>query len=496
MNPPPAARHLGEYELKELLGETSSTRTWLAEQVSVARRVIVEELTEESQLAEFLADVRAKAAVDHPLIGSVYEAIAQPGLCFCAYELLPGATLEARFRDAELFPPARLAHILRRVCDANLQHETLAHATSPITLDAIHLDGQGVIRLKNLAIAGPRDPQRSSQDLQHLGTALAPLVAHDQPGSTRLLTLLGWMRGESVDAPLSWSQVREYCEQIEHQLAEPPGPSIAVQRGTRSGRVKNFTLIGLAAAAIIIASIAASAFFPRTPKQPPILRTVLPPAITIPAGTYPTPDGTEGNLPAFEISAHEVTLGEYAEFLDMLTLLAKTQRERTFDHPSQPATKLTHQPANWPALLAATKANGTWQNRPVTLACPIIGVDWWDAAAYAEWKQAHLPTQEQWFAALSHQMPEPRSLFPSGWGPVAPQVLDRTPAGLLAMAGSVAEWTRSQSANPANPLGERLWVLMGGSYLKPGSNALTRELTNDRALQRPDIGFRIVFEKE
>ena len=48
--------------------------------------------------------------------------------------------------------------------------------------------------------------------------------------------------------------------------------------------------------------------------------------------------------------------------------------------------------------------------------------------------------------------------------------------------------------HPANPLGERKWVIIGGSYLKPGSNALTREWTDDRSLRRADLGFRVVFE--
>ncbi len=495
MNPPPTARHLGEYELKEQLGETATTRTWLAAQRSVGRMVIVEELTDESAQAQFLADVRAKAAVEHPLIGSVYEAIAQPGLCFYAYELLPGTTLEARNRDSELLLPARLTHVLHKICDANLQHEALAHATSPICLDGIHLDAHGVVRLKNLAIAGPRYPQHSPQDLHHLGTALAPLVAPDQPGSGRFLTLLSWMRGEGLDAPIGWSQIRDYCEQIEQQLAEPLVPSPSTQLTTRPTRARNFVLLAVAAA-ILIASITAIQFFPRPPKPAPIVRAILPAAITIPAGEHPTPDGTMVNLPSFQISAHEVTLGEYAEFLEMLTLLAKNDRERTFDHESQPATKLSHQPTDWPALHAAAKANGIWQNHPVTLDSPVIGTDWWDAAAYAEWKQARLPTQDEWFAALSHQLPQPRSLVAGGWAPLDPQMPDRTPSGLLAMSGSVSEWTSSRSANPANPLGERLWVLMGGSYLKPGSNALTREWTGDRALTRPDIGFRIVFEKD
>ena len=98
MNPASEDRLLGEYRLLELLSENPLTRTWLAEQVSVSRRVLVDELRPDlaHQRDAFIADVRAKAAVEHPLIGSVYEAVADPGLCFFAHELLPGATLDAR----------------------------------------------------------------------------------------------------------------------------------------------------------------------------------------------------------------------------------------------------------------------------------------------------------------------------------------------------------------------------------------------------------------
>jgi len=35
-------------------------------------------------------------------------------------------------------------------------------------------------------------------------------------------------------------------------------------------------------------------------------------------------------------------------------------------------------------------------------------------------------------------------------------------------------------------------VLMGGSYLKASTGATAREWTADRALRRPDLGFRVV----
>jgi hypothetical protein len=37
-------------------------------------------------------------------------------------------------------------------------------------------------------------------------------------------------------------------------------------------------------------------------------------------------------------------------------------------------------------------------------------------------------------------------------------------------------------------------VIIGGSFLKPGSNALSREWTPDRSLRRADLGFRLAFD--
>ncbi|MBK1814507.1 SUMF1/EgtB/PvdO family nonheme iron enzyme [Luteolibacter yonseiensis] len=493
MNPAPDERHLGEYRLRELLAENATTRTWLAEQISVARLVLVDELTDENERGNFLADVRAKAGVDHPLVGSVYEAVAEPGACFYAHELLPGTTLEQRRLANDPFPPARLAMILRRVSEAHLQHESLGQATSPMGLDAVYLDEHAVIRLKNLAIAGIRTPEESVRDVFHLGHALVPLVASTKPGATRLLTLLSWMRGEGLEGPLTWAQTRDFCMQIEHQLADPPSVLTPTKGGSRSRKKLPASVIFGATAAVLVGIVAVSMTLrPPLPTAPP--RAKLPDAVPVPAGEHPTPDDSQETLPAFRISAHEVTIGQYEEFLTALSILAKEKRADIFDPASQPKDKPGHIPDDWDSLLAAAKSNGSWKNQPVTLDSPVTGVDWWDASAYAEWKKARLPTQEEWFAALSQQLPDPATIPTSSFAPVSPGTADRTPTGLLGMAGSACEWTAKPAPDPANPLGEKLWVIIGGSYLKSGSNALTREWTADRGLRRPDLGFRVVFE--
>jgi len=493
MNSPSDERQLGDYRLKELLQESNVSRTWLAEQLSVSRMVLVDEHVEGGSEGrdQFMADVRAKAAVDHPLIGSVYEAVATGEVCFFAHELLPGATLAAVVESRETLLPARAAHILRRIAEANVQYEATGLATSPLTLDAVHVDDHGVIRLKNLVVAGARWSGLSIGDIVRLGNELPPLVGLGHPGSTRLLTVLGWMRGEGVAEPISWEQVRDFCLQIEHQLADPLSIVAGTKRGQATRKKQPMTLV-LVATVAALAVIAVLALKTRPPKPTVQRRAPLPEPVLVEKGTYPTPDGMEEALPAFRISANEITIGQYSEFLEALATLAKDKRERTFDMQDQPGGKTGHEPDDWSAMLAAAKSGGLWKNLPVTLDTPVVGVDWWDASAYAEWKKSRLPTQEEWFAALTKDVKVPAALAPSPWMPVTDPSTDRTPGGLLGMAGSVCEWMAQPSANPANPLGEKLWVLAGGSHLKPGSNALTREWTGNRALRRPDLGFRIV----
>jgi Sulfatase-modifying factor enzyme 1 len=495
MNPESSDRILGEYRLKALLSESLHTRTWLAEQISVSRKVLLDELRQEhaDQRDAFLANVRVKAAVEHPLIGSVFEAVAEPGLCFFAHELLAGATLADRKKAGEPFKPARLAHVLMRIADAQIHHETLGQACTLLDLEHVHLDDQGVIRIDNLAIAGTRAAYQSTRDIVHLGEALPGLVADAQPGTTRLLTLLGWMRGEGIDMPLNWSQIRNFCGQIEQQLAAP-APTISPTRsGSRARKKPALGIIAAAGIAALLVVIAlAMKMRPETPPSDP--GSTLPGAILIPAGKHPTPDGTVEELDSFRISSHEVTIREYASFVETLEILAKDQRERIFDHETQPPEKTGHLPDDWSAMLSAAKTGGTWNQRPITMNHPVVGVDWWDAAAYAEWKKARLPTQEEWFAAMRVEVASPAAIQPSAWLPVSMTNTDRTPIGLLGMAGSVCEWTRRPAANPANPLGERKWLAIGGSYLKPGSNALTREWIDERSLRRPDLGFRLVFD--
>ena len=490
MNSPNEERLLGDYRLKKIIRETPLAQTWLAQQESIGRSVLVDEIRPEMVHLkdEFLANVRAKASLDHPLIASVFEAVTTDTDCYFAHELLPGSSLKERKEAKEPLQPVEMVHVLKRISEVDLQLEAQSVATSPISLDAIHIDSHGVIRLSNLAVGGKRNATDSARDIAYLGKALAPLIADGRAGATRLITLLSWMRGEGIEESLTWEQVGDLCGQIEHQLETPDDSS----PGTGGNSRLIMTSI-IAGSALLVVLIVALAMRPSNKVDLPE-RAVLPEAVLIPEGNYVTVDGSRKEVSEFLISAHEVTISEYAEFMKILGSLQKGGRDQVFNHKDQPDEKVSHAPDDWDAMLRSAKSGVLWRGRMVTLDSPVVGVDWWDCMAYAEWKNARLPTQDEWRAALGDSGDAAAKIPASGWAPVNPQTKDKSRHGVLSLAGSVSEWAREPAVNPANPLGARKWVVMGGSYLKKGSNALTVEWVDDRSLRRKDLGFRVIFE--
>lgn len=486
---------IGDYILLECIRENPQTRTWSAKQVSVGRAVLIDELKQEhaENRGDFLANVRAKAAVEHPLVGSIYEASADHRHCFFAYELLPGETVSQLAQSQRKFKAQRYVQLLRRIAEANIYHETHQNSTSPLSADDIHVDAQGIIRIENLVIHGERDSNQSIRDIVSLGNFFQALLDPSHPGTTRCLTLLAWMRGEDTEHYLTWAQIRDYCEQIEQQLAEPTEIN-ALQTAAIPTQKKNHFIwiwIGLGilvAGGLIWIQLSGDQNGTNAAENKSAW-------IEVRAGDYSTSDGTQFSVAPFEISNQEVSIGEYAKFLKTLDLLAKESNDNVFDHPDQPKEKINHQPTHWNDLYESARKSKIWNDRKINLNTPVVGIDWWDAYAYAKWKKCLLPTQEQWLAALMSETKEYSTIPVSAWPP-ANETPDRTANGILAMAGSVSEWTAEPRVSPSNPLGDPQWVIIGGSYLKPGKGTLSQEFTEDRSARRADLGFRICQPKQ
>jgi formylglycine-generating enzyme required for sulfatase activity len=254
--------------------------------------------------------------------------------------------------------------------------------------------------------------------------------------------------------------------------------------------------------------------------------TVPPPVVERPAEMVKVPAGAfvfqkneraETKAP-FWINRNEVTIGQYATFLEAL----KKKPTTAFDHSDQPATKTSHIPEGWEAYYAAAAAGSTINGEPVTLNTPVTRVDWWDAVAYAAWRGQRLPTEEEWEKAARG---ESGNLFPWGnepnpkaanlgddydaegdkggktdgfnlWSPVGKPEGDVSAYGVHGMAGNVQEWTTTWEAHPDYP-DLKVPVARGGHFgMKSSDQLLTsRQLAENPTEATFARGFRTVSDK-
>ena len=139
-------RRLGDYQLVEQVSEGVRTRCFRAEQISVKREVWLDRMKpgfaeDADSVAHFLEDVKAKASVDHPVIGLVYEAGQEDGETFYTREILAGESLGEMAERGAKRKPAQWIETLRQVAEAALYLEERKVATVPMAPCHVFVDG-------------------------------------------------------------------------------------------------------------------------------------------------------------------------------------------------------------------------------------------------------------------------------------------------------------------------------------------------------------------
>ncbi len=469
---------IGDYILESLLETSENQQVWLGEQISVKREIeMVCYYGPEPE--QFLADVREKAKVEDGILGLVYEAIPTEHFIAFAREVLPQRSLATISEQGEHLSPFQVCSIIKQVSGAIHSLTKRGIASRPFDINDIRISDQNQIRIHNIAHAGEPNDDLASRSA--LTKTLRKQLQIGQPGATRMGTLLEYIEGTDSQAPIPWEQAESLAEQVEEQLAtseaSPPRPSPVLKK-------QGFNNWILIAALPFVAIIILLLSFFKSSKPDNQVGLI----ITVPHGRYPLPNGEIKDLPSFRIDANEVTIGQYEEFMLAWQQMSKKEQAKLWPK-GVPEAKTSVRPDFWNDYFPIARSQQTWKGLQMSLECPVMGVDWWDARAYAKWKGGRLPTATEWWAARNSINAAKDENHDWGYSGGAEEKI----YGLL---GNVAEWAHQVSKNPAFPIESASPVALGGSHRLPSKEALSREWLAAKSIRRDDLGFRLVYPVE
>ncbi|MES2596932.1 MAG: SUMF1/EgtB/PvdO family nonheme iron enzyme [Verrucomicrobiota bacterium] len=515
---------LGQYQVLERLSYENESETYRAIQVSVQRPVALvllrPELLHRPEVVErFKARERLKASITHTRIAPLYEAGEVSGNVFYTRELPRGRNLEELATAGETLSERRVAELLYGVAEA-MDH-AIERGCYHRRLEPrdVFIDDQGQASIVNIfrpADSRTRDPK---EEVAALVALVEPLAAEGK--AVGLVATLS-------EHPRDWAGLMDALDDVRDAMRERSiMRRIEAEEGGGNSSTTGIPWWFWVAAVVAVGGVFALGNLAGTATPTVVTGAVLkePEMVEIPAGPFRYQKNERRNLPSFWISRHEVTLGQYADFLAAL----KKEPATKFDHPDQPKTKVSHIPPKWDDTYAAAKAGSTFNGQPISLNTPVTQVDWWDAYAYAKWHGMRLPTEEEWEKAARGEKGLP---FPWGdkpareranlgddydsngkkkggkvdgynlFAPVDRKCEDISPYQIHDMAGNVSEWTASEFKGepwPAHPdfPDLRVPVVRGGHFaLKSSDDLLTTrffaESASEITLAR---GFRVASDK-
>ena len=157
-----AGRALGDFVLREKLGEGGFGSVYRADQPRLQREAVVKVLRARHDgnpevRQRFVREARLAGRFDHPFAAHVYDSNAESdGTLWIAMELVRGVPLDAWLRERGALPPERFAPFFRKVCEVvQSAHERgiLHRDLKPANVMAVEEAGQLFPKLLDFGLA-------------------------------------------------------------------------------------------------------------------------------------------------------------------------------------------------------------------------------------------------------------------------------------------------------------------------------------------------------
>ncbi len=491
---------LANYSIESVVGESAWETLYRSTQTNVGRNAILHILKPEfasdsSAVTAFQHRASLKATFEHPKIASIFEGGEIAGFHFFSMEDVPLPSLESRIRSEKHIPALGAMEILALVADVHIQLAKAGVGSEPVDAKDIFFKRGKPPRLANIAAPLLDPPRPPGIDMACLAEILLKCLDSTPASASARKTLE--RLANAAEEPLAWEEVAELARQSLSKASQSTttAPAPVSRDSLPIPKFPKRTLLWMVATVALVLPVAGYLIFGSMNRNSLPTIEDLDAMVSIPKGRF-VYQGTPLELPEFLISKYEVTIGQYADFLDYLE--KNPDMATSFDHPDQPRGK-SHVPENWadaddvnpplPGYYNRVKRWGQYQGVQLTIDSPVFGVDWFDAYAYAKWKGQRLPTEQEWERAALGPNGSP---FPWGkaanpkrantgadftpnpdpkvggdidgfkrWSPVDQPSTDRSDAGVLGTAGNVSEWTASRHEFPN---GEKNPVIRGGNW--------------------------------
>lgn len=509
---------LDNYLIEERIYSEEKTETYRAIQLGIDREVALvlmrpERLFDVGALADFKERQKVKASVSHPRVAPLFEAAQKDKYYFYTRELPHGKSLQQLQLERKRFSEKGLAELISYIAEAmSVGVEMGYHYRMPSVRD-IFVDEEGVASIVNV-FRPPSAMERNQQADTHRLLGMLRAFA-EGPRARHLLEDLFQERHD-------WKSLKERGDELQEEFRERSLLKRADSREMRDIEAAQSRNSSWKAYLIffVLASILVGAIVMRNKMENPTSeRPIVAKLVEVPAGFFIFGKGEKRQTPAFWIDAYEVTISQYAEFLNHLE--DQPTAQPNYDHPKQPASKVSHRPKLWDTYYAAAKSRGLFNDQPLSLNSPVTFVDWWDAYAYAQWKGHRLPSEEEWekaargLSGLIYPWGEEMEIGNANLGsdylsdgsggkrdgfnftaPVNKTEKDSSPYGAFGMAGNVSEWTSTWAVHPDFPDLE-IPVVKGGNFTsKVSQSLLTGRTFSESAEEASRLrGFRTISDK-